>query len=1056
MSHASKGKQGGGANRDRKEGSAHWSGHIQVRAREGQEQESAHEMKALDGCRAFAPHRRVRANVTRGTTADACSTHPIRWRRDCRAASRRKRGCRRRPARRAAAPPPLIPLSPSPRPQQKTKQLFAPDNAAAVPSVLLFTDQERYLFNAAEGAQRVLRESKARISRVGHVFATRAAPSALGGLPGLLLSAAPTPGADGAAASAAAGLIEQPVAAHLYGPPGMRAYVDAFRLYAAPPHGVLRVHEAAAAAGGGGAEEGAAAGPPTPPMHTSGVVSVTPVLLQAVAAADEDEDTDEEEGDAMVDEEEEEAARAARKRAASGGNNDQDAAGGNDDTRPEQDSAGGKRAKTFGGDHPDALGARAGGVRRARPAANGGNGAGSNPDGSDAAAPQQQPPPPPACAWVCRLTDLPGKFDPAKAAAAGVPRGPLWGDLQRGRAVVSTSGATVAPAHVMSPPSAPGPVLIVVDCPTVAHARALAGSHELQRAAADSRGGSEASSPRLVVVAHLSPERVQRSRAYRRWVGSSGAFGAGARHLSLAAGTERPLTTRRAMELQARLHAVEPRLFPLRPFAEREGAPGAAEAARGAAERAHGVAAAGVEAPVVVPCGHMHRYTLAPARAQGLVVEDAPAQIDVAKEAAELLAKHPSVAEAVAAAAAAAKKQLQQQEQQQHPGLPACLAAGDRSQGALTLLGTCSAVPTHFRNVSSYLLETGGAGEEEGAQAADGGNGLPPPPAAMRAGLLLDCGEDCIGQLERVFGREGAAQRVARLAAVWVSHMHADHHGALYGLLERRWWQGQQRQQEPSAPAAAEPLLIIGPWPLFRVLTTYATAMPHLRDTFLFLPSPHLAARYAEHQKQQQGGAADNAAAATAATPARPPPPPHILAAYERAKSRLGLSELWAFHVEHVAHSFGLRVASAAGGWSMVASGDTRPCAAVERAARGATLLLHEATFDDELAHEAVAKRHSTVGEALGVARRAGVYRTLLTHFSTRYPRLPPPRAAAAVVEAEGGGGEQQQQPQPAFALAFDLMTVNLADLPSLPETVAPLDAMFRAAYEGDAAGAEE
>jgi len=1013
-----------------------------------------------------------------------------------------------------------------------------------VPSVLLFTDQERYLFNAPEGAQRVLRECKARLSRVGHVFATRAAPSAIGGLPGLLLSsAAPTApggggGGDGAAASAAAGLIEQPVAAHLYGPPGMRSYVDAFRLYAAPPHGALRVHEVSAAAAveaAGG--PGAAAAALAAPIYSSGVVAITPVLLQAVEGGGSDDDPEEIAEEAAEAEEErrrQQERAASRKRPATaageeaGGGGDQQqqqqrdadpvAAAGSDDQQQEN----GKRPKTAGGDHPDALGARAGGVRRS----GGGGGGGGGGNGAAAAAIA-----PPACAWVCRLADLPGKFDPSKAAAAGVPRGPLWGDLQRGRTVLSASGAAVAPADVMSPPSAPGPLLVVVDCPSPSHARALLSSPELVRAARDSGGppgggGGESAPaasapPRAVVVVHLSPAGVQRSLPYRRWLRG---FGAGARHLSLPAGDARPPAGRRALELQARLHAVEPLLFPLEPLARGEGEPGRAEAARAAAAAAHGRAVAAAEAeaaaadeaggappqpspPVVVPCGHLHRYTLAPARAQGLELDDAPTGFDVAGEAAGLLAKHASVAAAVSAARAEKTALAAAAATEAHPGLPAWLAAGDRSQGALTLLGTCSAVPTHFRNVSSYLLETGGGcggGEEPAAAAAEAaegdGVGLPPAPPPMRAGLLLDCGEDCVGQMERVFGREGAAERVRRLAAVWVSHMHADHHGALYGILERRAQEaaaaaaaaaranGQEGDGGGGAPAGGggssappplPPLLIIGPWPLFRVLTTYVAAMPHLRDSFLFLPSPYLAARYAEHQQQQQqsggggggGGDGGGQGAAPAAAPGRPPPPPHILAAYERAKASLGLSELWAFHVEHVANSFGLRVAAEAaaaaangggggGGWALVSSGDTRPCADVARAARGATLLLHEATFDDELAHEALAKRHSTVGEALGVARQAGAYRTLLTHFSTRYPRLPPPRSAAAVTVAGGAGasagGAAAAGAAPAFALAFDLMTINLADLPSLPAVVAPLDAMFRAAYEGDALAAED
>ena len=48
-----------------------------------------------------------------------------------------------------------------------------------------------------------------------------------------------------------------------------------------------------------------------------------------------------------------------------------------------------------------------------------------------------------------------------------------------------------------------------------------------------------------------------------------------------------------------------------------------------------------------------------------------------------------------------------------------------------------------------------------------------------------------------------------------------------------------------------------------------------------------------------------------------------------------------------------------------------------------------QATFEDELVGEAVAKRHSTTGEAVGVGARAGAYRTILTHFSQRYAKLP-------------------------------------------------------------------
>ena len=38
---------------------------------------------------------------------------------------------------------------------------------------------------------------------------------------------------------------------------------------------------------------------------------------------------------------------------------------------------------------------------------------------------------------------------------------------------------------------------------------------------------------------------------------------------------------------------------------------------------------------------------------------------------------------------------------------------------------------------------------------------------------------------------------------------------------------------------------------------------------------------------------------------------------------------------------------------------------------------------------QAVSKRHSTTEEALTAAASMGAYRTILTHFSQRYPKIP-------------------------------------------------------------------
>jgi ribonuclease Z len=76
-------------------------------------------------------------------------------------------------------------------------------------------------------------------------------------------------------------------------------------------------------------------------------------------------------------------------------------------------------------------------------------------------------------------------------------------------------------------------------------------------------------------------------------------------------------------------------------------------------------------------------------------------------------------------------------------------------------------------------------------------------------------------------------------------------------------------------------------------------------------------------------------------------------------------------------------------GRTLVFSGDTRPCAAVRRAAHGADLLVHEASFASEDLERARETRHSTAAEAAELAAASEVKLLALTHLGARTtPRM--------------------------------------------------------------------
>ena len=104
--------------------------------------------------------------------------------------------------------------------------------------------------------------------------------------------------------------------------------------------------------------------------------------------------------------------------------------------------------------------------------------------------------------------------------------------------------------------------------------------------------------------------------------------------------------------------------------------------------------------------------------------------------------------------------------------------------------------------------------------------------------------------------------------------------------------------------------------------------------------------------------------------------------------AKLGLREMATCFVDHC---YGAQAVSLTflDGFKVSYSGDCRPSALFAKIGQDSTVLIHEATLEDDLAGDALAKKHSTTSEAIGVGIAMRARRLVLTHFSQRYSKIP-------------------------------------------------------------------
>jgi ribonuclease Z len=273
----------------------------------------------------------------------------------------------------------------------------------------------------------------------------------------------------------------------------------------------------------------------------------------------------------------------------------------------------------------------------------------------------------------------------------------------------------------------------------------------------------------------------------------------------------------------------------------------------------------------------------------------------------------------------------------------------------VTFLGTSAARPTVERNVSGLAIH------REGET------------------LLFECGEGTQRQMMR-YGVSFA------LAEIFFTHFHADHFLGVIGLIRTLGLQGRPEPLFLYGPKGAKQVLSTAlqlgvervPFPveIHEVKAGDTVTGPITRDGYdiCAFPTEHgggpsLGYVLKEHERR---GRFDVDKARSLGIPEGP-----LWGKLTKGES-VGLSDGRTVGPTDV-------VGPARPGRVVAFTGDTRPCAATVDAARGADLLIHEATFGEEERARARDTGHSTAKEAAQIALAANAKRLLLSHVSARY-----------------------------------------------------------------------
>lgn len=273
---------------------------------------------------------------------------------------------------------------------------------------------------------------------------------------------------------------------------------------------------------------------------------------------------------------------------------------------------------------------------------------------------------------------------------------------------------------------------------------------------------------------------------------------------------------------------------------------------------------------------------------------------------------------------------------------------------AVTILGNNSAVPAFDRHPTSQVVTLGGEN------------------------FLVDCGEGT--QIQMI----NYKIRRSKISHIFISHLHGDHYFGLVGLINSFGLLSHQQELHIFGPAPLQEIIEIQMrvaetklcYPLhFHTISGPATLVDNERIEIRCFPTEHRIECYGFSFREKKK------------------PRKLILEAVKENNIPLHFYENLKSGEDFITSGGEIirnewLTTDAPKGASYAFCADTRYNEGMIEHIRGFDMIYHESTYLDGLRERATERFHSTTKQAATIAKKAGVKKLLLGHFSSKYDTL--------------------------------------------------------------------